>query len=153
MIIPYASHAPLHAAPQSSHSSCLIKPRAHQITLLSLALFFFNVFFECSAKCWLKMFHLCCNVLSLVPACLFDAASSWCCALCEALRMFLRGLSLTRCYQGRDGLRVPTPPRPLRVTGRRGWNGEEPTSLQTKAGNLSNNWQVALETDQLICMR
>lgn len=37
---------------------------------------FFNVFLECSAKCWLKMFHLCCNVLSLVPACLFDAAGS-----------------------------------------------------------------------------
>lgn len=144
MIIPYASHAPVHAVQQSSNLSCLIKSRAHWKASLSPS-FFLNLFFECSAKCFKMSQNIskCSVCVATSCLCLFSClVCSCCCSACDGLRMFLRGLSLTPCYWGGSG---------HGLLGHSGGEGWELYQAPDKAVG-TNNWQVALETNQLICM-
>lgn len=146
MIIPYASHAPLHTAQQSSHSSCLIKPRAHQITLLSLALFlmyFLSVQQNVGSKC----------SICVATSCLFSPRASLMLLVLDAEpSVRLCGCSW-EVYHWRgvteDGMESGS----LLGHGQEGMEGRgaQPAFRQKLAG--TNNWQVALKTDQLICMR
>lgn len=134
MIIPCAPHAPMHAVQQPGNLSCLI----NQSTLNSFSFFFLRIFWVFSNVSQNALY-----VLQRPVSCLAVPLRR-CGSARDGLWTFLRGLSLTRCYWGRDG-------HDLLGHSWKRRKGESSTSPQTKAAG-TNNWQVPLETDQLICM-